>query len=366
VTDRGERYLDMYGGHAVCATGHCHPTVVAALKKQLDEIIFYSNVVDLPVRGRATHDLVSMCPRGLDQVFFVNSGTEANENALKLARQITGRTAIVSFEGGFHGRTIASLSATGIAKYRERTAPLLPGHRHVAWESLEAVERELVKGDVAGVILEPIQSMAGVRVATAAFVRGLRELCDAHGAVLIYDEVQTGMGRTGTPFFAGRHGVIPDIMSLGKGLASGVPMGAVVTTTAISSRIKPGDLGTTFGGGPLAAAALSATVAVFREEDLLGNVQKISAYIVDALSAIPLVAEVRGEGLLVGLRLKAPAKSVMTALLGHRVITGTSEDPAVLRLMPPLTLSVDEARAFVAALAAVSTELAVQAPGGVS
>ncbi|HVG20587.1 MAG TPA: aspartate aminotransferase family protein [Blastocatellia bacterium] len=337
-TDAGDRYLDLYGGHAVVSTGHSHPRVVRALSEQAGRLIFYSNLVYNDVRARAAKKLVEIAPATLSKTFFVNSGTEANENAMKVARKLTGREKVVSFEGSFHGRTPGSLSATALPKYREGLSPSLPGHVYAPFGDIESVER-LIDHQTAAVILEPIQSMGGVRMGAPDFYQGLRRACDRAGAMLIYDEVQTGMGRTGEFFFAGRHGVAPDMVTLAKGIASGVPMGAVLMTEAIAGEMKAGDLGTTFGGGPLAAAALEATVDVIRDERLLENVRKNSDHLFAGLRRLDAVEEVRGLGYLVGIKFKGEsAKPYQQALLERRIITGLADDASILRLLPPLTL----------------------------
>jgi acetylornithine/succinyldiaminopimelate/putrescine aminotransferase len=349
-TDAGDRYLDLYGGHAVVSTGHSHPKIVRAISEQAERLIFYSNLVYNDVRARAAKKLVEIAPAILSKTFFVNSGTEANENAMKIARKLTGREKIISFEGSFHGRTPGSLSATALPKYREGVAPLLPGHIYAPFGDIESVER-VIDDETAAVILEPIQSMGGVRMSAPAFYHGLRRACDRAGAMLIYDEVQTGMGRTGEFFFAGRHSVVPDMVTLAKGIASGVPMGAVLMTEAIAREIKTGDLGTTFGGGPLAAAALEATVDVIRDERLLENVRVNSDYLFAELSKLDTVEEVRGLGYLVGIKFKGEsAKPYQQALLERRIITGLADDVSVLRLLPPLTLGRPEIDLFLGEL----------------
>lgn len=337
-TSEGERYLDLYGGHAVVSTGHSHPRIVKAIADQASRLIFYSNLVYNDARARAAKKLVEIAPADLSKAFFVNSGTEANENAMKVARMLTGRKKIISFEGGFHGRTPGSVSATGLARYRENVSPLLEGHVFAEFGSIDSVNL-LLDEETAAVILEPIQSMGGVRMAEPEFYQRLRERCDEANAMLIYDEVQTGMGRTGEFFFAGQFGVVPDMVALAKGIASGAPMGAVLMTAVIAGEIKIGDLGTTFGGGPLACAALEATVDVIRDEGLLENVRENSAHLFRELRKMLLVEEVRGLGYLVGIKFAGgSAKPVQQWLLDRKIITGLSDDPSVLRLLPPLTL----------------------------
>jgi acetylornithine/succinyldiaminopimelate/putrescine aminotransferase len=345
----GKSYLDLYGGHAVAATGHCHPEVVRAIREQAGELIFYSNVVALPVRARAAEAIAGEAPAPLSRVFFVNSGTEANENAMRLARRFTGRSDILSFDGGFHGRTADAISAAGLAKYRELGKPNVPGHRLVPFGDLAAVEAELDER-VAAVLIEPIQSMAGVITAPGSYFQGLRTLCDERGAKLIYDEVQTGFGRTGTFYFAGRHGVVPDLVSLAKGIGSGFPMGAVLISEEIAETVKPDEYGTTFGGGPLGCAAAEATVRVIAKEGLLANVRAGSQRLRQGLSGLPGIREVRGEGYLLGVALDRPGKPVREALLESGFLVGGSDLPDTLRLLPPLVLTAEEIDRFLVAL----------------
>ena len=349
-TTDGARYLDLYGGHAVVSTGHSHPRIVEAITAQAGRIIFYSNLVYSDARARAAAKLIQIAPELLSKVFFVNSGTEANENAMKIARMLTERTKIISFEGAFHGRTPGSLAAGGLAKYSQGVAPMLDGHVRAPFGDAQSVER-LIDDDTAAVILEPIQSMAGVRMAGRDFYPNLRAICDAAGAMLIYDEVQTGMGRTGEFFFSGRDGVVPDMAALAKGIASGVPMGAVLMTEAIACEIKTGDLGTTFGGGMIAAAALEATVDVICDEGLLDNVRENSEYLKAELRKLDAVDEVRGLGYLLGVTFKGgDARPYQKGLLDRNIITGLADDPSVLRLLPPLTLRRPEIDLFLTAL----------------
>src|SRR5712671_408385 len=253
-TNEGQRYLDLYGGHAVAGTGHCHPHVVKAIKDQSDKLLFYSNLVYSEARARAAEKLVSIAPESLTKAFFCNSGTEANENGMRMARMATGRESIVTFSGGFHGRTADAISATFLGKYREIGRPNVPGHLEAEFGNLESVRRIADEG-VAAIMLEPIQSMAGVRTAGSKFFQELRELCNERGIVLIYDEVQTGVGRTGNWFFAGSEagaGAVPDIITLAKALGSGIPVGACLVNEDVALHIKENDLGTTFGGGMIA------------------------------------------------------------------------------------------------------------------
>lgn len=350
-TSAGERYLDLYGGHAVVSTGHSHPRIVRAISEQAERLIFYSNLVYNDTRARAARKLIDVAHPLHRKAFFCNSGTEANENALKIARKLTGRDKVVSFDGSFHGRTPGSLAATGLPKYREGISPMLAGHVYAPFDDIAAIE-SLIDEQMAAVILEPIQSMGGARMGSPEFYRALRELCDRAEAMLIYDEVQTGMGRTGEYFFAGRYDVVPDMVTLAKGIASGVPMGAVLMTEEIAGEIKLSDLGTTFGGGPLACAALEATIDVIRDEHLLDNVRANSQYLYAELGKLPQVAELRGLGYLVGIKFTSEsARPYQQALLARKIITGLADDPSVLRLLPPLTLKRAEIDLFLSELA---------------
>ncbi len=348
----GERYLDLYGGHAVAGTGHCHPHVVAAIRKQAEQLLFYSNLVYSSVRARASERLVSIAPSPISKAFFCNSGTEANENAMRMARMATRREKIITFSGSFHGRTADAISATALGKYREIGKPNVPGHLFAEFGDIESV-REIADETIAAIMLEPIQSMAGVAMADAEFYRALRELCDERGIILIYDEVQTGVGRTGEWFFAGSEGggkVVPDIITLAKALGSGVPVGACLVNEGIAAHIKENDLGTTFGGGMLAMAAVNATLEAIEEDRMLANVKAVESHLRERLAEIPQVLRVRGLGFLLGLEFKEKAAPVHQALLERHIITGTSSDANVLRLLPPLCLKNEEIDLFVGAL----------------
>ncbi len=348
----GQKYLDLYGGHAVAGTGHSHPHVVAALREQADKLLFYSNLVYSGARARAAEKLASIAPSPLAKVFFCNSGTEANENAMRMARLATGRENVITFSGGFHGRTADAISATFLGKYRELGKPNVPGHVAAEFGDLESV-RQLADDSIAAIMLEPIQSMAGVRMAGPEFYAGLRRLCDERGIVLIYDEVQTGVGRTGEWFFAGSEvgaGVVPDIITLAKALGSGIPVGACLVSEPIAARIKENDLGTTFGGGMMAMAAVSATLEAIENDGMLANVKAVEAHLRESLASMPKVIEIAGKGFLLGLRFSEKAAEIHRGLLERRIITGTSSDPNVLRLLPPLCLSRSDVDLFVTAL----------------
>jgi len=264
----------------------------------------------------------------------------------------TGRENVVTFSGGFHGRTADAISATFLGKYREIGKPNVPGHLKAEFGDIDSV-RALADDSVAAIMLEPIQSMAGVKMAEPSFYRALRELCDERGVVLIYDEVQTGVGRTGEWFFAGSDasdGVVPDIISLAKSLGSGIPVGACLVNETIASHIKENDLGTTFGGGMIAMAAVVATLEAIENDRMLQNVREVESYLRECLQEVEQVGTVHGRGFLLGLEFADKAKPVHEALLEKRVITGTSSDPKVLRLLPPLCLQKNEVDLFIEAL----------------
>lgn len=336
----GQAYWDFYGGHCVASTGHAHPKVAGALFDQARELIFYSTAAELPVRSRAAEALLAFANSGQDaglaSVFFCNSGAEANENALKVAALLTGRKAFAAFQGGWHGRTALALAVTDDPPITKPYEGLLAPCLRLPWNDPEALAQADLSG-VAAVILEPVQSMSGIRPFGADFLRLLRKRTREAGALLIYDEVQTGMGRLGHPFAAGLHGVKPDLVTSAKGLASGVPMGAVLMSAEVAASLKGGDLGSTFGGGPLASAALLATLQVIRQEGLLQNALLREAEIRQALAGT-CVKAVRGAGLLLGLEAPGKAKALKAHLQACRILAGGSSDPAVLRLMPPLTL----------------------------
>jgi acetylornithine/succinyldiaminopimelate/putrescine aminotransferase len=346
----GRRWLDLYGGHAVALTGHCHPRVVAAIREQAGRLLFYSNVVANDARARALRAVAAVAPKGMSRTFFCNSGTEANEAAIKIARRTTGRREFLSMRNGFHGRTMGALSATALGHYLEDYAPGVPDHRFLPFGDLAAAEAA-ISDRTAGVLLEPIQSMGGMWTATAEYLQGLRALCDRHGALLAFDEVQTGPGRTGAWWYGEHFGVTPDLITTAKGLGSGVPVGAVIARDEVAAKVKEGDQGTTFGGGPLASVAVETTLAVIRDEDLVGNARRRGEQIAAAVATVPGVTGTRGRGLLLGIVLDREAKDVVKKLREHSILTGsTPGDARVLRLLAPLVLTEGEVELFVNAL----------------
>ena len=345
--DKGQEYLDLYGGHAVISVGHAHPDYVAALKDQLDKIGFYSNSVHNPLQEGLARKLGEACGYEDWSLFLVNSGAEANENALKLASFHTGRDKVVAFHGAFHGRTSGAVAVTDNPKIQ---APF-NAHHKVAFATLndlDSVERELRGGDVAAVILEAIQGVGGIRIATDEFLQGLRTLCTKYGTVLIMDEVQCGYGRTGWFFAHQKSGIVPDLVSVAKGMANGFPIGGVL----ISPQFKAtkGMLGTTFGGNYLAMAGAHAVLDIIRKENLLENVSRTGAWLKANIPASPLIKEVRGEGLMLGIEFTQPVADIRKKLLFEKhIFTGVS-GTSMIRLLAPLVLSVDDAAIFVQAL----------------
>ena len=352
---QGQAWLDAYGGHAVASTGHSHPQVVRAISEQAAALLFYSTVLPHPLREQLAQALVARCPSALCAAFFCNSGAEANENALHLARKIAGRSLVVAIEGGFHGRTAATQAITSGAKFAATARRAgLPLGRMVPFNDVAALDAAL-DDKVAAVIVEPVQGMAGARACSTEFLAAARRLCSERGALLIFDEVQCGVGRTGHFTAAESFGVTPDFITLAKGLASGLPIGALLTTAAVAATVHSGDLGSTFGGGPVPCAAALATLRVIDEEKLLANVRAVSALLRKGALALgpQAVTAVQGRGLLLGLRLTRPAADVQRALFARRILTGTSSDPSVLRLLPPLSFSAEQANQVLAALAEV-------------
>lgn len=351
-TSDGEKYLDLYGGHAVCATGHSHPHVVRAIQEQAEKVLFYSNLVYSEIRAKAAEKLVSVAPKSLTKAFFCNSGTEANENAMRMTRFATKREKVITFSGGFHGRTADSISATFLGKYREIGKPNVPHHVCAEFGNLDSV-RELADNETAAIMLEPIQSMAGVTVAAPDFFRGLREICDEHGIILIFDEVQTGIGRTGNWFFSGSElagEVEADIITLAKSLGSGIPVGACLVNEKVSANIKTNDLGTTFGGGMLAMAAVLATLEAIENDKMRENIVEIESYLRESLMEIEEVVAVHGKGGLIGIEFAENCKAIHAKLLENNIITGTSSNPNILRLLPPLCVTKEEIDLLIEAL----------------
>ena len=349
VDEQGDEWLDAYGGHAVSSTGHSHPRVVKAIADQAATLLFYSTAVPHHAREQLAERLVQLSPASLDRVFFCNSGAEANENALHIARRYTGRQTVVTLAGGWHGRTAATLACCDGARYEAgaRNAGM-PLSRRAAFNDLDSLSSALDE-KVAALLLEPVQGMAGARDCSPEFLAGARRLCNERGIVLIFDEIQCGAGRSGWYTAAEAFGVTPDILTMAKGLASGLPIGAVIASAMVTDALRTGDLGSTFGGGPVPSAAALATLAVIEEEGLFDNVRRVEQHIRTGAARLGLA--VQGKGLLLGLRLDRPAALVQQSLFTRRILSGTSSDPNVLRLLPPLNFSISEADLLLAGLA---------------
>lgn len=341
--DKGQEYLDLYGGHAVISIGHAHPHYVEAISKQVATLGFYSNSVINKLQQELADRLGAMCGYDDYQLFLINSGAEANENALKLASFHNGRTRIVSFERAFHGRTSLAVEATNNPKI---IAPINDnGHvTYLPLNDVEAMKAELAKGDVCAVIIEGIQGVGGIKLPTTDFLKALRQACDETGTVLILDEIQSGYGRSGK-FFAHQYSDIrPDMITMAKGIGNGFPMAGVL----ISPKFKPvyGQLGTTFGGNHLACAAAIAVLDVMKDENLIENAAKVGAYLLEELKKFDGIKEVRGRGLMIGLEFDYPIKEIRQRLLfEQKVFTGAS-GTNVLRLLPPLCLTMADADEF--------------------
>lgn len=343
----GNRYLDLYGGHCVALLGHCAPRVVEALQAQAQRLLFYSNAVYCDVRAMAVERLAQLAPKGLQRVFLCGSGAEANEAALKIVRKHTGRMRVVSMQEGFHGRTLGALGATGLPTYRDPAYPIPAAHSYVPYGDVDAL-RDAMGPDVAAVILEPIPSMGGITVASPAWFAALRAVCDKHQSLLIFDEVQTGFGRTGEMFFGATVGVTPDLITGAKGIAGGFPAGVVFVREDLAAKVAVGEQGTTFGGGPLASAAIAATARELVERDIPAHAAAVGQVLRTALMEVPGVETVTGAGLLLGINLDRPAKPVVAVLRAKGVLTGTAGgNPKQIRLLPPLTLTEAEALSFV-------------------
>lgn len=350
---QGRRFLDFYGGHAVASTGHCHPEVVAAIRAQAGKLLFYSNAIPSEPRAEASERLVKWGYPGLTKVFLTNSGAEANEAALKMARKHTHREEIIFTEGSFHGRTMACLSVCGLSKYRS-FKPELPSTRQVPFGDLDAM-KDAISSSTAAVILEPLQSLAGIRIADPAYYQSVRNLCDTHGALLIFDEVQTAPGRTGQNMIGMHWGVEPDLCTSAKGVGSGLPIGVTWVHSAIAERIPLGDHGSTFGGGPVVCAAVAATLKVLESGQATKIAQRQSVRIREGVKSIGGAWKgVRGMGLLLGLETEGPAAPLRDKLLSKGLITGDSFDPSVIRLMPPLLLEDEHVDMMLETLASVA------------
>ena len=336
-TRDGRRVLDLYGGHAVAALGYGHPGWTRALTEQARSCQFQTNAVPMDVRLRAANRLVRFAGLGLDTVFFINSGAEANENALKMAFRMTGRSQVVALEHGFHGRTAAAGAVTWGAAQKWYGFPRAPFDvSFVPRGDLAAVAQQVTE-QTAAVIVEPVQGLGGAFDLGADYLRALRQRCDATGTVLIFDEVQCGVGRTGYPFAANMYGVTPDMITTAKALGNGFPCAALMMSDKVAAALKMDALGTTFGAGPLACAAIEAVIEAIESEQLLEQVRRVGAYVRRTCIVGPVIAH-QGAGHLTGLRTSRPARDVQRELLERNILAGTSSDPNVVRLLSPFIL----------------------------
>lgn len=345
----GKKLTDLYGGHCVSILGHTPDAVVSAIKDQADKLLFYSNVAWSPVRGLAAQKLVSMAPDSFKKVFFCNSGAEANENALKMAWKLTGKKHVIAMEGGFHGRTLASLAVSYGTPLREPYETILPPVSFIPFGNIDALKKRLEDSkDIAAVIMEPIQSMAGVVCSNTEYFQEVRKLCDQNDVFLIFDEVQTGIGRTGTFSYSDQVGIAPDIITLAKSLGSGIPVGAVLLPEKHANQIKPGDFGTTFGGGMMAMAAALATLTEIEEKHYMDHAVAIFDTIKNGLKDTDIM--VRGAGCLIGLVFETPVKELRMKLMEKGWLTGSAKNPNVIRLMPPVNTPLDIIESFIVEL----------------
>lgn len=343
--DNGTEYLDLYGGHAVISIGHAHPKYVDYISRQVATLGFYSNSVINTLQQKVAEKLGKISGYEDYNLFFINSGAEANENALKLSSFKNGRTRVISFAKAFHGRTSLAVEVTDNPKI---IAPINNcGHTtYLPLGDIEAVRAEIAKGDVTAVIIEGIQGVGGIRIPDAAFLQQLQELCNSTGTTLILDEIQSGCGRSGKFFAHQWAGIRPDIITQAKGIGNGFPIGCVLISPKFQAVY--GELGTTFGGNHLACAAAQAVLEVMEEENLLDNVNAVGNYLMEELKKLPQIKEVRGRGLMIGMEFDEPIKEIRRRLLfEEHVFTGVS-GTNVIRLLPPLTLTTEQAAEFIA------------------
>lgn len=345
----GRKLLDFYGGHAVAGLGYGHAGLLTGIKRQMDALLFQSNAAALSIRAEAARRLLDFTTTPFAKLFFVNSGAEANENALRLAIKTTGRTNVVAVEGGFHGRTAAAGAVTHGAVGNWYGFPQTPFPvSFVPRNDRDALEHA-VDADTAAIIVEPVQGLAGAVDLDREFLHAMRSISQDSGTLLIFDEVQCGMGRTGFPFAADLYELHPDLLTTAKSLGGGFPCGAVFMSEAVAGGISLGDLGSTFGGGPLACAAMIAVVEAIESEGLLGRVRDLSERIRQSCR-FGVVSDIQGAGFLLGLRTSRPAKEVKAELLSRNILVGGSTDPFVVRLLPPLNLQPEHVELLAQAL----------------
>ena len=347
----GKKYLDLVAGIAVNSIGYSHPKWVKAVQEQAGKLVHVSNMYQVKEQALAGEAVASVTPKGMNRTLFVNSGAEANEGALKVAVRYTGKKKVLSALNSFHGRTAGALGATGQTKYQDSFQPLISDcFGYFEYNNCESLKSMMDK-DVAAVIIEPVQAEGGVKPVTGEFMKTMRDLCTDYKAMMVIDEVQTGMGRTGKWFGFENFGVVPDIMSLAKALGGGVPVGAVVTTDEIAKVMTPGTHGTTFGGTPLVCTAVKTTIDIMKEEKLVENSANIGAYLKGEISKIdsPEITEVRGYGLIIGIEMKSKAADFQKFCRDNGVLVNVCHGN-VVRLIPPLIIGKEEADRFVGLL----------------
>ena len=338
--ENNKEYIDCAAGIGVANIGHCHPTVVAALQAQIGELMVVPNTLYNDKRSLLLEKLVSVAPASINRAFLCNSGTEAVEAALKFARVSTGRTEYVTAMRGFHGRTMGAVSATFTKKYRDPFAPLIPGFSYVPLNKIEKLDAAVTE-KTAAVMLELVQGEGGVNLADSEYISAVRKLCDERGALLIIDEIQTGFCRTGKFFACEHYDLQPDMITIAKAVAGGVPMGATLLSDKIN--VEPGMHGTTFGGNPIACAAALATISVLENEDLARRATEMGDYFEQKLTSVdlPQVRSIRRQGLMIGLELKGKSQPVLEALM-HRGVIALPAGATVLRLLPPLVIEKEQ------------------------
>jgi len=344
----GKQILDLYGGHGVISIGHNHPVFNQNIKNQIDQLMFYSNSVEIPLQKQLANTLGRLSGYEEYNLFLCNSGAEANENALKLASFKTGKSTVLAFKGGFHGRTSASVAVTDNPSIQ---APINQGHEvvFVDLNDKDAFDKAIVKGDICAVIIEGIQGVGGLNEANVEFMQHIQQTCNSLDIVLILDEIQSGYGRTGTFFAHQHHGICPDLITVAKGMGNGFPIAAVLVNPDIE--IKKGMLGTTFGGNHLACRAALSVLEVLEDEQLMQHALNMELFLRHELQNISQIKQIKGRGLMLGLEFEFPVSELRKELLfTHQIFTGGSSNLKLLRILPPLTISIAELSLFVNAL----------------